>query len=226
MLIFGHRGAAGYEPENTLASVRRGLELDVDYIEIDVQRTRDDVLVVFHDDLVDRLTNASGYIWDYSFEELNAGVVVAESEKIPSLREVCELVRETGGKLFVELKALDIEAAALSLVLDYFPASQFIIGSFHHEAVLNIETAAPEVRTAAVLAGSPLDAGGIVRETGCDFVALGLDNVNSRVIAEAKAEGAAVLVWTVNDLRDFARVREMGVDGVFSDFPDRMQASG
>lgn len=225
MLILGHRGAAGYEPENTIRSVQRALEMDLDYIEIDVQRTKDDVLVVFHDDLLDRLTNASGYVWDHSFGELQSNVLVEGRERIPTLEQVCEVVRDGGGRLFVELKASEIEQAALPLVTKYIAPSDLIIGSFHHEAIANVKSTVAQVKTTALLAGAPLNAGRIVQDTGSDYLGLGLGSINPRVIAEAKASGAGVLVWTVNDVRDFERVRALGVDGVFSNFPDRMKAA-
>ena len=225
MLVFGHRGAAAYEPENTIPSIRRALEMDLDYVEIDVQRTKDDVPVVFHDDLLDRITKSSGYIWDYTFERLESEVVVMGRERIPSLEEVCELAADAGGRLFVELKALGIEADALSLVMKLLPPSRFIIGSFHHEAVLNVKDAVSEVTTAAILEGSPLNAGRIVQDTGCDYLSLGLSTINPRVVAEARAAGARVLVWTVDDVRDLERMEGMGVDGVFSNVPDRMRAA-
>ncbi len=225
MLILGHRGAAGYEPENTIRSVQRALEMDLDYIEIDVQRTKDDVLVVFHDDLLDRLTNASGYVWDHSFGELQSNVLVEGRERIPTLEQVCEVVRDGGGRLFVELKASGIEQAALPLVTKYIAPSDLIIGSFHHEAIANVKSTVAQVKTTALLAGAPLNAGRIVQDTGSDYLGLGLSNINPRVIAEAKAAGAGVLVWTVNDVRDLERVRALGVDGVFSNFPDRMKAA-
>lgn len=225
MLILGHRGAAGYEVENTVSSVRRAIEMRLDYIEIDVQRTKDDVLVVFHDDLLDRVTNASGYIWDHTFEQLESDVVVGGTEKIPSLARVCAVVSDAGAKLFVELKAIGIERAALSLVMEHLPASRFMIGSFHHEAVLSVKDIAGAVKTVALLAGSPLNAGRIVRESRCDYLGLAVDTINPRVIGEAKDAGAGVLVWTVDDVRDLERLKRLGVDGVFSNVPDRMKAA-
>lgn len=84
MLVIGHRGAAGHATENTLRSFQAGIDLGVDIVEADVQATRDGQLVVFHDKLLDRLTNASGYVWDYDYAQLCSQVRVAADERIPS----------------------------------------------------------------------------------------------------------------------------------------------
>src|SRR5438034_11529438 len=101
MLRIGHRGAAGHAPENTLLSLRKAVELGVDIVEFDVQRTRDGELVLLHDKRVDRTTDGKGYVRDFSFQELrrlDAGL----GQRIPTLREAIDAVRGSA-QLMIEI---------------------------------------------------------------------------------------------------------------------------
>jgi len=101
-LKIGHRGAMGYEPENTLRSFKKALDLKVDMIELDVYVCKSDELIVIHDDKVDRTTNGQGYVVNKTFEELRT-LDAGKNEKIPTLSEVLNLVNRKA-KLNIELK--------------------------------------------------------------------------------------------------------------------------
>ena len=132
--VIGHRGAAGLSPENSLAAVRRALELGVDGVEVDIQVTKDGVPVVFHDAYLDRLTLVSGYIRDHTFEQVQT-ILPNHGEPIPVLDEVLDLCRGRA-RVMVEIKG-EWAAGALVGLLPSFPVEERpMVASFNHEALL------------------------------------------------------------------------------------------
>ena len=114
MLKIGHRGARALEPENTLRSFRKAVELGVDAVELDVRQTKDGQLIVIHDDRVDRTTDGSGLVGNLTLEEIK--VFTAEkSEKIPTLGEALDFLKGKV-KVLIELKEEDLEEKALDLI--------------------------------------------------------------------------------------------------------------
>src|SRR6266511_3945699 len=111
MIVVGHRGAAGLEPENTLRAFRRGIELGVDYVECDVHLTRDGHLAVIHDETVDRTTDGHGPVAGFSLEELRR-LDAGQGERIPTLEEVLATTRGHV-RLLIELKGARTEEATV-----------------------------------------------------------------------------------------------------------------
>ena len=118
--IIGHRGARGLEPENTIRSFQKALELGVDYIECDVHLTKDGHIVLIHDHTLDRTTNETGDVNDYTFEEIRK-LDAGKGKKIPTLQELLDLVR---GKVKIHIELKDTGAFLKFLFaedgLDYF----------------------------------------------------------------------------------------------------------
>ena len=133
LLCIGHRGAMGHAPENTLASIRKALELGVPCMEVDVYYV-DGHLVVFHDDRLERLTNGSGYVWEQSFDYLRS-LDAGDGQQIPTLEEVCEVIGSQAC-LNIELKGPDtaVPVAALlsKLIADGWDKEKFLVSSFYH----------------------------------------------------------------------------------------------
>ena len=128
VLIIAHRGASAYEPENTLRSVKKALELSADMVEVDVRTSRDGHIMIMHDVVVDRTTNGKGYVKDMTLKELkklDAGL----GERIPTLQEVAELVRRKA-QLVVEIKVPGIEKKVLQIVKENELDRQAFITSF------------------------------------------------------------------------------------------------
>ncbi|HEY8991866.1 MAG TPA: glycerophosphodiester phosphodiesterase [Luteolibacter sp.] len=220
-LSIGHRGAAGHEPENTLRSVRRAIELGAHAVEIDVQLV-DGHLVVFHDATLGRITGARGRLARTSFarlRELDAG----GGERIPTLEEVCDAV-DRRVLLQIELKGrhtADAVAASIARRVRHcgWRYGDFLVSSFHH-------------RELARLAGGPIPLGILYAKSPARFPrlasALGAVSIHCRpeyatpaLLARAHERGLKVFVFTVNDRRAIARLRDLGVDGVFTDYPER-----
>lgn len=221
MLVIGHRGAAGHAPENTLVSVEKAIALGVDMVEIDIQPTRDGHLVVFHDKLLDRVTDSTGYLWDLDHDDLRARVR-AGGEPIPLLAEVCELLRGTGVRLMAEILVPGTVEAALKTISESLPEDQCALASFHHDIVREAAAAYPRVDTIALIEAAPIDPVGMLREAGARCVGLGFESIRADQVTQLHEASLPVYAWTVNDPREIARATRLGVDGIITDYPDRV----
>lgn len=225
LLKIGHRGAKGYLAENTLESIQKALNFGVDAIEIDVHRCKTGELVVIHDFTLDRTTNGSGEVAKKSLTEIKALKVEDEFE-IPLLTEVLDFIQ---GKcrINIELKGLNTATATAKIIKKYIAEKNwtykdFIVSSFQKNELFQMrkldENAALGILskasvTEAIELGKLLKASAIHPSLGI----ITRDNVK----ASHKA-GFSVNVWTVNEPEDIQRMREFGVDGIISDFPDRL----
>lgn len=225
MLKIGHRGACGYAPENTLASMRKALELGVDGFEFDIQLSKDGVPVVIHDDTLERTTGGKGLVSDFTLKELQE-LDAGNGEKIPSLQEVINMVdRRT--RLFIELKAENstkpvvdiINNAVKNLGWNY---EHFFICSFNHQQIAESRTLIPEVRTCALLVGIPVSLAQIAVEAGAWSLSPAIHHINQALVDDAHARGLKVLVWTADKPEEIAKARALKVDGIISNFPDRL----
>jgi glycerophosphoryl diester phosphodiesterase len=232
VLKIGHRGAAAYAPENTLASFHRAVELGADGIEFDLHRTRDGRFVVIHDDTVDRTTNGHGKVDPLSFAELrrlDAGSWKGREfagERIPTFEEVIEAVPERV-VLFAELKAGSakspgIEAALARFIRERNVTDRVRVSSFDHRALASLRPLLPELQTGALFTCLPVDLVGLARNARAQAVHPSFHYLTREAVEEAHRAGLAVYAWTANDPDDIDAVRAMGVDGIFSDHPDRL----
>jgi glycerophosphoryl diester phosphodiesterase len=221
MLVIGHRGAAGHAPENTLVSVEKAIGLDVDMIEVDVQRTRDGRLVVFHDKLLDRVTAETGYLRDFDHDELRARARVG-GEPIPLLSEVCEVLRGTGVRLMAELLVPGTVEATLATLAETLEDDQYAIASFHHDIVREVANGRTGVDTIALVEGAPIDPVRMARESGARCVGLGFESIRQEQVTALQDAAIPVYAWTVNDPREIDRATRLGVDGIITDYPDRV----
>lgn len=223
MLCIGHRGARGYLPENTLSSIELAICQGADWIEIDV-RCHDEELLVIHDERLERTTNGQGYLWQYSIEQLRK-LDAGQGQAIPLLGEVIECVNQRLG-INIELK----DSASVAGVIRLIEAAvargwhyhQFLVSSFFHRDLQTIKRLNPAIRTGALLAGVPLDYAAFAQRLGAWSVNLCNDSLNPAMVDDAHQRGLKVLVYTVNQPEQFKRLSAMGVDGIFTDFPDRL----
>lgn len=225
MLVIGHRGAAGHALENTIESIGCAIGMGVDYIEIDVQPTRDGRLVVFHDRTMRRLTGLHGYVRDYTFVELTEKANLSNRQRIPSFEEVCDLVAESNVGLYVEIKRAGIESSILKTLCKYFDISSCLIGSFYHRSILKLKQLDSTVKTIALMVGVPVTTRNIVRDSQCNYLGLGIGSLDEQQIREVRSEGCGVIIWTVDEADDLPLLCELGIDGVVSNFPDRIMQS-
>jgi len=227
MLVIGHRGAAGHVAENTLGSMRRALALGVDGIEFDVRRC-DDGLVVLHDATLERTTNGHGACRARSLAELR-GLETANGERVPLLGEVLALV--TGCALVnVEIKEGEIADSVVAALEQWYADTpraleRVLLSTFDVAATARLAVRRGRMRLGVLYEDEPFpDALSRARDLAADSIHLPLEDVSPATVGAAREAGLAVYVYTVNEAADIAHCHACAVDGVFSDFPDRVIA--
>ncbi len=226
LLVIGHRGAMGHETENTIASVEKALELGVDMIEIDVFRIRSGEIMVFHDDRVDRLTNGVGPIEAHTVITAR-NLIVEGNHRIPFLQEVLKTV-DKKAMLNIELKGANTSDRVNFIIENYianqgWTLDQFLISSFNWEELRVMREINPEIAIAVLTERDPLDAISIANELDAVAINPYYKMLTEDNIQQMQEAGFKVYTWTVNDVEDIALLNEMGVDGIFSDYPERIR---
>ncbi len=216
--VTGHRGAAAYEPENTLRSFRRALEFGVDAVELDVHLSRDGQLMVIHDPTVDRTTDGHGWVRDLTGEELRA-LDAGLGEHVPTLQEVIDLVR---GKAVVqiELKVEGTETPVVRLVELNRCERDVVLTSFHHPRVRRVKALSPSIQTGVLFVCRPVDPVGLAKDADADALHVNRAMVDKELVTPAHAAGLRVAVWTVDDPEEAETIAELGVDAIGSNRPD------
>lgn len=221
--VFAHRGASGHEPENTLRSFRRALELGAKWIELDV-RVVEGVPLVFHDRTLNRCAGKSGVFERQRLDFLRS-LDVGQGEKIPTLAEVVELARDRA-RLQVELKGPNCAPAAAQLLGRAISAGaspdSFLVSSFDSEQTALFRRLLPQVPVGCLAYGYPRRPVELASSLGAVSFHLNLDAVTPARVAELQSVGLKVFSYTVNTESDLKFATEAGVDGVFTDFLDRM----
>ena len=223
-LVIGHRGAMGYETENTIASIEKAIELGVSMIEIDVLRIKSGEIMVFHDKRVDRLTNGAGEIEDYFMSDVLALNLVG-GHKIPTLQKVLKVV-DGRVKINIELKGKRTASKVDQIIRVYerregYPLSNYVISSFDWEELDAFRALNQEVDIAVLTDSDPLQAISKAKELKAVAINPYYKNINAEIVEQIHDAGFKVYTYTVNGEADIASVKEMGVDGIFCDYPDR-----
>ena len=225
MLKIAHRGARGYEPENTLKSFQKALDLNADGIELDVHLSSDGHLIVIHDETIDRTTNGKGSVNTFTLAELKT-FLIDDQYEIPTLKEVFDLVNKKC-LINIELKGLGTADKVADLIEEYITDQNwnyghFIVSSFNWDllketsnlnsniaiGVLTEEDVEKALAFAEVIEAEAIHP---------DYQLLNLENVQ-----KMQEKGFLVLPWTVNNPEDIQKIKSYQVDGIISDFPDRI----
>ena len=220
VLRIGHRGARGHAPENTLASIQKAIGLGCDLTEVDVQRTADGSLVLLHDERVDRTTNGAGAVADMNLEDvrkLDAG----SGETVPALDETLKTARGRIG-LILELKAEGLAYDVCALVRASGFAGAIIYASFLHDELQHVRRADPDARTLALFKRLPKNPAAEVTRLQATHAGLRFDTVTRSLVKAFHRARLVLFVYTVNKPADIAKMRALGVDGIVSDYPDRI----
>jgi glycerophosphoryl diester phosphodiesterase len=225
MLRIGHRGACGYEPENTLLSFNRALQLNVDMIELDVHVCRSGEVVVIHDEKVDRTTNGKGYVVDKALDELRA-LDAGKGETIPTLQEVLDLV-DRKARVNTELKGTGTAKPVFELLESYvgergWSYGDFLISSFDHRELQEFRRLSGEFRIGVLIKDIPAGFAELLARVDAYSINVFVESVSRELIDDAQRRGVKILVWTVNDTDQIERMKSLGVDGIFSNYPDRL----
>jgi len=220
VLRIGHRGAAGHAPENTLASIEQAVALGCALTEVDVRRTADGSLVLLHDERVDRTTNGNGLVAEMNLEDLRK-LDAGEGQKVPTLEEALEAANGRIG-LILEVKAEGLAYDVCGIVRASGFTGPIICASFLHDELQHIRRADPDAFTMALFKKLPKDPAAEATRLQATHVGLRFDRATAPLVKALHKAGLVVFVYTVNKLVDIKRMRALGVDGIVSDFPDRV----
>jgi glycerophosphoryl diester phosphodiesterase len=217
MLRIGHRGARAYEPENTLRSFKKALEIGVDAVEFDVRKTKDNQLVVIHDADVKRTTNGEGLVSELTLKEIKE-VSAEKGEKIPTLKEALNFL-DKKVKIVIELKEAGDEEKVLAAVRENGLQKNVVIVSFIEEALRKVRDLDKEVETGLIYVKhkNPVKA---ALELKASYLLPLYRFTHTANVKKAHENGLKVIVWTINNPEEVAEYAKKGVDGIASDKPD------
>jgi glycerophosphoryl diester phosphodiesterase len=220
VLRIGHRGAAGHAPENTLAAIQRGIELEADFVEIDVRCTADGVLVALHDATVNRTTNGRGRIDALSLGEVR-GLDAGNGERIPTVEEVLQMAGGRTG-LMLELKVDGLAHLTVQAVQKVQLDTPVIYASFLHKELTHVRAVETEAALMVLFDRLPRAPVPYAMQYQPEYVGLRHDRATGPFVDAFHRENVSVWVYTANSLADIARAISIGVDGVISNFPERI----
>lgn len=231
--IFAHRGFSGKYPENTMLAFQKAVELGVDGIELDVHLTKDNVLVIIHDEDIKRTCDGEGLVRDFTYEELkkfdaSAGFRgVYGFNGIPTLKEYFELVKDTPVITNIELKTgifeyPTIEKRVIDMIDEYGLAEKIILSSFNHYTVMRCKELAPHIKRGFLSESWLIGYGKYTAENGAQCCHPIHFFLNEETVGEMHAAGCEINTWTVNEYSDIKRLAALGVDSLIGNFPDRM----
>ena len=223
MLCIGHRGAMGHAPENTLLSMQKALDLGVPWVELDVYEVEGH-LIVIHDKTLERTTNGAGYVMEQTFDYLRS-LDAGKGQKIPTLDEVFDLIQRKAG-INIELKGPDTAGPVAAFIdryrLNGWTDDEILVSSFNHRELKKIKGLDGKVRIGPLIKEIPEGNAAFAEEMGAFTVHVSLKYITRAFVEDAHHRGLKVYVYTINRLNDIARMRSFGVDGVFTNYPERV----
>ena len=229
-LIYAHRGASGHAPENTLEAFRLAMEMGADGFELDVHMSKDGELVVIHDETLDRTTNGTGLVRDYTLAQLRqlkagAGMAAYPDAKIPTLAEVFGLIRDTHHIVNVEIKTDEwfypqIEEKCLELAREMGVEERIIYSSFNHFTLMKLRKLKPDVKLGMLFGDIMLRPWEYAQPLQVDFLHPMKMNIYVPQFAEdAREAGYGINMWTINDEETIRLCLEKDV-GIITNYPD------
>lgn len=221
MYCIGHRGAAGLAPQNTIAGIQAAIDLGCTWVEVDIWHVADQ-LIVFHDRRLEKLTGRPGLLISQSKEQI-ATLRVNGTEPVPTLEEVFDVCTGKAG-LNIELKGPNTAAALSSFLKVRTSHPQLLVSSFDHGQLSEFHYLEPQIPCGVLVAGYPHSYLDFAQSIDAVSVHLHIDFVQQRAIREIQNSGRKAFVFTVNFEDDIRLMQQLGVDAVFSDYPDRVFA--
>jgi len=226
--VIGHRGAAALRPENTMASVLKAIEDGADWVEIDVQETADDVVIIAHDSDFMKLAGVNLKVWDATMDDI-AGIDIGSwfgpeyaAERAPTLHDVLSAAKGKA-KVIIELKYyghdVDLENRVVAIVEELGMQDDIATMSLKYPAVQKMKSLRPDWRAGVLAATAVGDLSGLEG----DFVAVNAATVSPGLIRQVHDAGKQIYVWTVNDPLQMSAMASMGVDGLITDRPAMAQ---
>jgi glycerophosphoryl diester phosphodiesterase len=236
MWKIAHRGASGHAPENTMAAFRLAVEMGAQFIETDLQLTRDAKIIAMHDATVDRTTNGRGKVVKMSLTELrglDAGAKYLSpegrsfaDERVPTLDEMLQFAKEADVAFFFELKPSQMWGMEYTLVGALRKSDELkraVVISFDPSVLVTVRRAESTVITGFLAEKPSLATVEKAAAIGARQFLPRADVVTPELIAAVHREGLHIVTWTVNEIEEMHRLIEAGVDGIITDYPDRLK---
>jgi len=234
VLVIAHRGASGHAPENTLAAFRRALAMGATFIETDLQLSRDARFVAIHDNTLERTTNGQGQVHDLTLAELrrlDAGAWFGSEfagERIPTLEEILDFAKKHDVVFYLELKPAGSwggEHALIGALRESGEIARTVVISFDPAILAAVRKVEPTLMTGLLFDGQIEDPLDKAIEIGARQAVVRGDLVTPGMIGEARRRDLQVVCWTVNHPAHMRLLAAAGVDGIMSDYPDRLIAT-
>jgi glycerophosphoryl diester phosphodiesterase len=223
MICLAHRGASGHEPENTMRSFAKALELGAEWLEFDV-RAVEGTAIIFHDRDLMRCAKTFGLVSMQSLAKLRT-YDVGKGERIPLLSEVLDLLKGRA-KAQVELKGRNSAVVAVAEIEralnDGWKEQDLLVSSFDQVELKKFKELLPSIPIGLLIYGYPINLQEMIKTFNPLSLHIHLDSVTLERVRDARSLALKVFVYTVNEKSDIAAMRDLGVDGVFSNFPDRV----
>lgn len=230
--IFAHRGASAYAPENTVEAFALAMEQGADGIELDVQMTKDDQVVVIHDETIDRVSDGTGAVRDYTLEELKKfhfsnHMENYENAVIPTLKEVLDLIKSSSMLLNIELKTgiywyPNLEEKTMELVKEAGMEDRVIYSSFNHYSIKKILELNPHAECAFLYSDVILNVDKYAKNAGvCGLHPAVYHLKMAEFLKEYQESGLKVRVWTVNKKEDMEKFIKADLEAVITNYPDK-----
>ena len=229
-----HRGASGYYPENTMLAFEKAIEMGCDGIETDVHLTKDGIAVICHDETIDRTTDGNGFIKDYTYKELlrfDAGIKFGDKFKglkIPSLDEFIDLIKNRDLIINFELKDdkikyKDIEKIVLDKIYKAKIEDNSIISSFNHYSVMKCKELDKNIKTGFLYDNQLYDPGSYGKRAGVYALHPNYITLEDDIVENIKNSNLKINTYTVNEEKDMTRLAKLGIDGIITNYPDKLK---
>ncbi len=233
MRIFAHRGNSSVYPENTMAAFRSALSVGAEGIETDVHLTKDGILVITHDEEISRVSDGKGQVKDMTLEELQRYDFGSwkgdayKGEKIPTLKELLDLLKDTDLMLNIEIKMgfvlyPGIEEKLLELIKAEGFLSRVIFSSFNHYSIALIKQLEPEAKTAPLYECGLFQPHEYAKTLGASFIHPSYRSMDPRLLEDLKKNSIGVNLWTVSDIQTAQYFNTLGIDGIITDHPEEL----
>lgn len=230
---YAHRGASGYFPENTMVSFQKAIEMGCTGIETDVQVTKDGVLVLIHDEMVNRTTNGKGFVKDYTYSELSkldAGAwmgVDFTGIKIPTAEELIYLALDKNIIINFEIKNgiviyEDIEQKLIDLIYKHKMEDKVILSSFNHYSLAKCNEISKEINTGVLYMEGIYKPYNYAKTVGASAIHPHFYAINEEVIKKTKKHRIDINVFTVDDEKKMKFFLDMKVQGIITNYPDKL----
>lgn len=230
--VWAHRGASAYAPENTLEAFQLAIDMGADGIELDVQLTADDQVVVLHDETIDRVSNGQGYVKDYTLKQLkeyrfNKLHPEFSNAVIPTLEEVLKLLQPTRLVLNIELKTgvffyPGLEEKVIALVEKYHMQNRVWYSSFNHYSVRKIRELRADAKTGILYTDGIYQPAVYANNMGVDAIHPYYNNLKyPALLDDCHKSGIEIHTWTVNCSKDIIMCYKKHIDAIITNYPDK-----